>query len=555
MRRFAFAMALALATFASPGTTFAQSRSNLTIGISQFPPNLHPSIDSNISKFYFLAVARRGLTYFDAEWKLACELCTEVPSLQNGRAKLEERPEGKGIAATFTLKPGLKWADGVPITTKDVAFSVDLALRAEAGFSNSDFTANVDKVVILDEASFVIHYKTVRYDFDQAGFAILPGHIEGPIYRALADPKDYGRNSAYNRAPGTPGLYNGPYRIAQVEIGQFVRFERNEFWAGEKPAFDRITIRTIENTSVLEQNLLSGDIDYVAGELGLTLDQLLALQKRAPDKFTYLIKPRLSYERILLNLDNPALADKRVRQALLMALDRETIVRRLFEGNQTVAHSWAPPNDATYDPDVKRYRFDPAAAKKLLDEAGFKPGAGGIRQNAAGLKLSFEFATTAGNKVRELVQQVAQSQFKDIGVEVVIKNDPPRTFFGQTLKERRFTGLAALTTLFSPESQPIRILRSDSIPTQANGFAGGNFGGFNNAEMDRLIDAVSAELDPAVRKGYWKRMNAIYAEELPSLPLYFGADAFAIPKWLSGVNPPGHGAPTTKWIEHWRANQ
>lgn len=554
MRRLAFVAAVTLASLVSPSPSTAQPRPNLTIGISQFPSNLHPSIDPITTKFFILAVARRGLTYFDTEWKLACELCTEVPSLQNGRARLEEGAEGKRIAATFTLKPGLKWADGVPITTKDVAFSVELAMRADVGFSNTDFTANVDKVVIVDEASFVIHYKTVRYDFDQAGFVILPEHIEGPIYRALTDPKDYGRNSAYNRAPGTPGLYNGPYRIAQVEIGQFVRFERNEFWTGERPTFDRITIRTIENTSVLEQNLLSGDIDYAAGELGLTLDQLLALQKRAPDRFTYLIKPRLSYERILLNLDNPALADKRVRQALLMALDRETMVRRLFEGHHAVAHSWAPPNDISFDPDVKRYRFDPAAARKLLDEASFKPGAGGIRQNAAGQKLSFEFATTAGNKVRELVQQVAQSQFKDIGVEVVIKNDPPRTFLGQTMKERRFTGLAILTSVFSPEYLPTRLLRSDSIPTQANGFAGSNFSGFKNAEMDRLMDAVSAELDPAVRKGYWKQMNAIYAEELPALPLYFGADAYAIPKWLSGVQPTGHGAPTTKWIEHWRAN-
>ena len=556
MRNFALAATLMVAGAVMPGEVAAQARPQLTIGVSQFPPNLHPSIDPTVAKSYMLAVARRGLTYYDQEWKIICGLCTEVPSFANGRAKLVDLAAGqKGITAAFTLKPGLKWADGVALTTKDVAFSLEAGKRPDLGFNNPDLYAAIDKVEVIDAANFVIHFNKVRYDFDHlVDFAILPEHVEGPIYRAITDPKEYGRTSAFNRATTTAGLYNGPYKVTQIETGQFVRFERNEHWLGERPYFDRLIIRTIENTSALEQNLLSGDIDFVSGELGLSFDQALALQKRAADKYNFIFEPSLIYEHIDLNLDNPALKDKRVRQALLMAIDRETLVQKLFEGRQPVAHSWVHPKDAGYDPAVKKYPFDAGSARKLLDEAGFRPAAGGIRQNAAGLKLSFEFSTTAGNKVRELVQQVLQSQFKDVGVEVVIKNEPARTFFGQTLKERRYTGLGMYAWSSSPQVPPVVTLRSDNIPSQANNFGGSNYPGFNNPEMDQLINATQAELDAAKRKTYWTRMQAIYTEELPVLPLFFRADPFVVPKWLSGVKPTGHGVSSTTWIEQWRAN-
>ena len=396
MRIFALVGALALSALALPDAALAQTRPQLTIGISQFPPNLHPSIDPTVAKTYVHGVARRFLTHYSADWKIVCGLCTEVPSLENGKAKIVDRPGGgKGIAVTFTLKPGLKWADGAPLTTKDIAFSLEAGKRADLGFNNPDLYDAMEKIDVVDASTFVIHFNKIRYDFDSlADFTILPEHIEGPIYRAVTDPKEYGRNSAFNRAPTTAGLYNGPYRITQVETGQFIRFERNEHWIGERPAFDRIIIRTIENTSALEQNLLSGDVDYVAGELGLSFDQALALQKRASDKFNFVFESSLIYEHIDLNLDNPALADKRVRQALLMAIDRETLVQKLFEGRQPVAHSWVHPKDAGYDPNVKKYPFDPAAARKLGRAGG--TGLTGNNKPRRGRRLRNGFVTQEG---------------------------------------------------------------------------------------------------------------------------------------------------------------
>ncbi len=118
-----------------------------------------------------------------------------------------------------------------------------------------------------------------------------------------------------------------------------------------------------------------------------------------------------------------------------------------------------------------------------------------IRRNAAGQTLSLELMTTAGNRTRELVEQVLQSQWRKIGVDIRIKNEPARVLFGETLPHRQFD-LAMYAWISAPENVPRSILHSSEIPDAANGFAGQNAAGFKNAEMDRLIDALEIELDP-----------------------------------------------------------
>jgi peptide/nickel transport system substrate-binding protein len=161
--------------------------------------------------------------------------------------------------------------------------------------------------------------------------------------------------------------------------------------------------------------------------------------------------------------------------------------------------------------------------------------------------------TTAGNRVREMVEQVIQSQWRKIGVDARIRNQPARVFFGQTVTKRRFDGLAMFAWTSAPENVPRSTLHSREIPAEANGFSGQNFGGYRNPEMDRLIDAIEVELDRGKRKELWQRLQELYADELPALPLYFRADAFILPKWLSGVTPTGHQYPSTLWVEDWQA--
>ena len=160
--------------------------------------------------------------------------------------------------------------------------------------------------------------------------------------------------------------------------------------------------------------------------------------------------------------------------------------------------------------------------------------------------------TTAGNRSRELVEQVLQSQWRAVGIDAKIKNQPARVLFGQTISERRFTGAVMFAWISSPENVPRTTLHSDQIPAPENNYAGQNYMGFKNPEMDALIDAIEIELDREKRRGLWQRIQAIYAEELPVLPLYFRAEPYVLPKWLKGLTPTGHQFPSTLWVENWR---
>ena len=142
-----------------------------------------------------------------------------------------------------------------------------------------------------------------------------------------------------------------------------------------------------------------------------------------------------------------------------------------------------------------------------------------------------------------------------VGIDVRARNQPARVFFGQTLDERRFTGMALFAWLSAPEHVPRTTLHSTMIPTAENGGAGQNFTGFKNAEMDGILDAIEIELDRNKRKVLWQRIQAIYAEELPALPLYWRAQAFIFPKWLKGITPTGQMAPTTLWVEQWQVEE
>jgi peptide/nickel transport system substrate-binding protein len=336
-----------------------------------------------------------------------------------------------------------------------------------------------------------------------------------------------------------------------VAPGSHIVLERNSTWWGKPPAFRRIVVWTVENTAALEANLLAGGLDMVAGELGFSLDQGLAFQKRHGDALTILFKPSLGYEHIDLNLDNPILADRRVRQALLYGIDREAISRQLFAGRQPVAESFVSPLDWVFTENVAHYPYDPAKARALLEAAGWQGAGDTVRHNAAGERLALELASTAGNRVRELIEQVLQSQWRALGIEVHLKNLPPRVLFGDSMLKRNFT-MALFAWISAPENVPRAMLRSDEIPAAGAGLRGENFTGFRNEEADRLIDAIEIELDRTRRAALWHRLEALYAEELPALPLFFRADAYVLPKWLKGVVPTGHQYPTTLWIENWR---
>ena len=532
----------------------AEAKTELVIGISQYPNNFNPIIGSMLAKSYILAMGHRPMTAYDADWKLICLLCTELPDLEKGTARFETTADGKpGIAVTYTLKPDLKWGDGTPVTTKDVVFTWEVGKNKKTGAGNLEMFSRITSIDVKNDRTFTLHVNKRTCDYrDASGFSLLPAHLERPKF---ADPVAYRDRSTYESDPTNPGLWFGPYRVAAVVPGSHVVFERNSSWAGKKPAFDRITVRAIENTAALTANLLSGSIDYIAGELGLTIDQALPFEARHKSRYNIVYKPSLVYEHVDVNLSNPALTDRRVRVALLHGLDREAITQQLFAGRQPVANGQTNPLDTVYDPDVPKYPYDPKRAAALLDEAGWTDKRRGTRHNAKGERLQIEFMTTAGNKSRELVQQAMQSQWRQLGIDVRIRNEPPRVFFGKTVQRREFTGLVMYAWLSSPRNIPRSTLHSKEIPNADNGWSGQNYTGYRSKTMDKLIDDLEVVCEPKQNLQLWHDMQRLYAKDLPVLPLFFRANTYIMPHWLKGVTPTGHQYPTTLWVEDWHVKK
>ncbi len=540
-----------VAAAASMAPAAAGERETLTIGIIQYPATLNPNIDAMAAKSYVLGMAVRPFTVYDPDWKLVCILCTELPTIDNGRAVPVDLGDGKkGIDLTYTIRADAKWGDGVPVSSEDVLFTYDLGRHPQSAISNAELYRRIIKVSVKDARTFTLHFDKLTFEYAAINdFVLVPAHVERA---AFADPAQYRVRTRYATNPTNPGLYNGPYRISEIAAGSHILLERNPHWAGTPGSFPKITLRAIENTAALEANLLSGTIDMVAGEIGLPLDEALAFDKRHGAAFQIVYKPGLAYEHIDLNLDLPALADRRVREALLLGLDRDALTKSLFAGRLPVADSFVSPLDIGYTAEVPRYRHDPARAAALLDAAGWRAQPNGGRRNADGQALSVELMTTAGNRSRELVEQVLQSQWKKLGIDIRIRNQPARVMFGDSLRHRQFQ-LAMYAWISSPENVPRSILHSSEIPDAANGFVGENLPGYRNPEMDRILEALEIELDADKRKVLWAEAQRLYAIDLPSLPLYFKADAFILPKWLGGIRPTGNQYPTTLWVTEWTA--
>jgi len=546
--------AAGLALLSAAAAPVFAAEDTLTIGIAQFPSSLHPDVDAEAVKRYADGFVLRPITAFDQNWQNSCLLCTELPTIENGLARIEDLPGGgKGMAVTIKLKPDLKWSDGVAVTAKDIAFTWRVGKDPNSGFSNPNAWTRAIAVDVVDAHTAVMHLGGVMPSYNQWD-EILPEHVEGPIFAKAAGAGDYLRATLYNRAPTTNGLFDGPYKIAEYQSGTQIVLEPNPYWPGTKPGFKRIILRHIENTLALQANLLAGDVDMVAGEgIGLTIDQVLELRRQHPDQFTYIFRPSLNYEHLVIQKDNPLFRDIRVRRALIYALDRKTMAQKLSQGLEPVAATWVNPLSPNYDPDTTQYPYDLPQARSLMAEAGWTPGPDGICRNAAGDRFSFELSTTAGNRLRELQEQVLQSQWKAACIEATIKNEPPRTLIGETLKKRLFPGMVMAAFSSSVTASPLSTLGTSRIPTAENNYGGGNFMAFSDPDMDAAIARIDSELDRSKQKADWAIIQRIYADQLPAIPLFFRSEVHIVPNWLRGYQPTGHGDYACLWAENWHA--
>ncbi len=532
---------------AAPAGGPASGQDTAVLVIQQEPSCLNPTADScdllvsaEVRSLIFADVV--GL---DNNWKYLPDLAEKIPNIKDGDWKLLP---GDKMQVTWKIKKGYTWQDGTPVTAQDWIWAWRVNLHPDFPTAGRDVAKRIDNILAPDPYTMVVQWKK-KYAYanhDVAGSVILPKHATEKLFRQ--------NPSKFDQAWGTgvPTLGNGPYVLKEWQKGSSITLEAYPNWKGTStdpanPAIKRIVIRFFSDTNTIIANVLSGAAD-VTDDTAIPFPNGLELEKRLNrEGRTDIVlhsQPSLTWEHIDLNNDNVHLKDKRVRQALAYAINREELVQQLYEGKQVVSHTFLPDKHYGYNKNVKKYNYDPAKAKQLLVEAGYTPGPDGIVQKG-GQRLSLVFLTTSGNRDREAKQQILQSQWKAVGIEVKIQNQPARAYFGDTLPNRKFE-MALFAWVFSPESGCEGLYTGDTIPTPEHR-EGQNYSGYNNAEVTKLCHAIQEELDEGKRVELFRRAQEIWAEDLPVLPLHVRADYIARKGLLQNYLPTGTGTSPVTW--------
>jgi peptide/nickel transport system substrate-binding protein len=549
----------ALAILSVATSYAAPSNEELKIGTAQEYDTLNPLIMSQMISTYMNRMVNRTLVNLDANNQYVPQLAKEIPTIENGKAKIIEVGGKKKVVANWEIIDNAKWGDGNPVTCADFQFALKVAASPNVSIAEKDTYTLVEKIEFDPKTpkKCVFTYEKARWDFNRiAQFFPLPKHLEEAVFNKFGKEKEgYEKNSVYTKNPTNKGLFTGPYVYSEVKLGDHVTLTPNPLFYGEPPKIKKIIIKFISNTGTMEANLVSGTIDMI-NPVGIKFDQATALEKKVKAQhlpYEVLYQPSITYEHIDLNLDNPLLKDLKVRKALMMSINREEMVKTLFEGKQQAALHFMTPKDPWYTADPKYvtiYRYSRREAQKMLDEAGWKVGADGYRFKD-GKKLSLPIMTTAGDKGRETIEAYLQEQWKQVGVEVPIKNEIARTFFGETLRKRKHAAMALFAWVSSPENSPKSTFHSSNIPDSKNGYSGQNFMGWKNKEVDKLCENLDTEFSPKKRMEIAWELQKYYTEEVPVIPLYYRSDIAVVPAGLKNFKLTGHQFPETNEVEKW----
>lgn len=523
----------------------------LNVGISSEFENLNPVIASQAATKYILYLAQRPIVILNPDLKWEPLLIKEIPTLKNKMLK----KKGEGMELTMEFKPEAQWGDGVPVTCKDFDFAVKVGKSTNVSIPSRDQFNNIASVT-WDEKNpkkCTVSYVKAKYDYFVTFPDLLPEHVEGPVFAKWSSKSQgYDQNSLYTKQPANPGLYNGPYLITEVKLGSHVTLKPNPNFKGKKPAFKQINIKLIPNSGTLEANLRSGNVNMLSSAGGLSLDQAITFEKKIKEEslpYKNVFEDGVIYAHIDLNMANPILADVKVRKALSHAFNKQEMLNALLEGKGKVAHHFVTDKDPWFTEDVTRYDYSRRKAGKLLDEAGWKMGPDGIRTKD-GKKLALTIMGAAGVKLIENIEAYMQEQYKAVGVQLNIKNEPARVFFGETLNHRKFD-MALYSWVSVPENSPRSMLYSKEIPTEKNSYAGQNYTGYSNPQVDKWIDELEAELDSSKRAAIAKNIVKQYAEDVPVIPVYYRPNNSVVPDKLKGYRLTGTQYYETLYVEQW----
>ncbi|OAJ71671.1 peptide-binding protein [Methylobacillus sp. MM3] len=439
-------------------------------------------------------------------------------------------PDQKTI--TFTLKPDMKWADGAPLTSADVLFTWKLVTDDN---TRTPYGADY-KLVIKAEAPDPL---TFRVTYEQpyapaldswAGLQVLPEHI--------LKGQDINTTSFARKPVGSHY-----YQLGEWKNGERIALVRNPNATQGQARIDRLVSRFIPDPASQFLELMADNIDtmslspiqyariFPARE---ELNRKIALYKELGNAYTYLG----------FNLKHKPFDDKRVRQAINYAIDKQELIDGVLLGlGEPVASPYKPGTRWT-NPDLRPYSYDPEKAKALLREAGFADHDGDGILDRDGKPLAFEILTNQ-NKQREMSAVLIQRRLKEIGISVNIRVLEWASFIGRFIKTGEFDAVVLGWSLSLDPDQYGIWHSSQQAPGQFN------FIGYNNPRVDRLLEQGRLELDPDKRMKIYHEFAATLLEDSPIVYLFAGYGLPAIHKRVKGIDnpapPAGIGHNSYEW--------
>ena len=508
----------------------------LVIGLPQEPDTLGKLFIGMKASREVMVLIEREIFEINDEFAYYPILVEETPTVANDLITI--LPDGR-MEITYKFKKGLKWADGVEITTDDAMFHHQMMLDTNMPYSASKLHQEMEFEAI-DKYTLVVRGKPSPFA-EFSSVSLLPKHYVEPILKEHIESgaADYGIKFSQDERIARKPLSNGPYKVEEWAPGDHITLKRNENYnLGPMPTIDTIIVRFITDLNTLATNVITGDVD-VTTQIGLGMDQGLQIEKDAPNVQVF-FRPMWNIEIFQLYHDVPPLNDVRVRQALVYAIDREDLVENLFYGKYVVAATYFPVTHPNYNANCNGYPYDPEKAEQLLAEAGYTPGPGGKLVDANGEPLHIVYQTTAGNTERERSQQVIKAHWEAIGIEVEIKNELAKTFFGETFRRLQIPGQVLMWAIQNTPSG-IGYIPSycEPIATKENDWVGSNLYHFCDEQYKEVADKLSGAVDADERARLQKEIQCLHQDKLPVVPLYMKPKILTASKSLQNFKPDG----------------
>ncbi len=490
-----------------------------------------------------LPMVVRGFVARSPSGQVLPDIVEQVPSLKN---KLATKNFEAGVAkvhAQWKISSRAKWGDGKPIICADFKLAWQIGSDSNVSTqSRANFT-KIQSVEWSDKSPQLCQliYFNQDWSFDRDLPFPVPAHLEATVFEKFkGQPEGYDRNSIYVKEPTNPGLYNGPYLVKEFKLGSHIIFEANPFFMGQAPKIKKIIIKHLSDTSAIRAQLISNQTDIVSA-VGFPLDTAIALAEESEQQKTLPFAVRFQsssiFQGIFLQTENGPLKDDKVRRALALAIDKETLVKAFFKNKIDAANTFLPQVHPAFSKRPSEFQRD--LAKKLLDEAGWVQQKNGVRQKE-GKALALEFKTSAGIKVYENIQLQICDQLKQVGVGCRIKNEPPRILLGESVPKGQFD-LSLFGQPIQPDSSLTSTFSSQEIPSAKNSWAGANVMRWSNKKLDQVLRSFDQEWDSQKRNQLIKNIEVLYLEDRPFIPLYHRKEAMAIPKNLQGVSDDFNG--------------